>query len=51
MKWVKPHVLNIIVAMNVSLCNEIEVTNEDIIVARPLIYSDTQGHQASSHLS
>ena len=30
MKWVKPYVLNIIVAMNVSLRNEIEVTNGDI---------------------
>ena len=30
MKWVKPHVLNIIVAMNVSLRNEIEVTNGDV---------------------
>ena len=30
MKWVKPYVLNIIVAMNVSLRNEIEVTNGDV---------------------
>ena len=30
MKWVKPYILNIIVAMNVSLRNEIEVTNGDV---------------------
>ena len=30
MKWVKPYVLNIIVAMNDSLRNEIEVTNGDV---------------------
>ena len=30
MKWVKPHVLNIIVAMNVSLRNEIEETNGNV---------------------
>ena len=30
MKWVKPYILNIIVGMNVSLRNKIEVTNGDI---------------------
>ena len=30
MKWVKPYVLNIIVAMSISLRNEIEVTNGDV---------------------
>ena len=30
MKWVKPYVLNIILAMSITLGNEIEVTNGDV---------------------
>ena len=30
MKWFKPYVLNIILAMSIALRNEIEVTNGDV---------------------
>ena len=30
MKWIKPYVLNLILAMSVSLRNGIEVTNRDV---------------------
>ena len=30
MKWVKPYVLNIILAMSIALHNEIKVTNGDV---------------------
>ena len=53
MKWVKPYVLNIIVAMNVSLRNEIEVTNGDVnkkiiekrMVTTPFLQKCESGHQ------
>ena len=57
MKWVKPYVLNIIVAMTVSLHNEIEVTNRDInnktifekrMVTTPLSQKCEDGHQNPS---
>jgi hypothetical protein len=56
MKWVKPYVLNIIVAMNVSLRNEIEVTNGDVnkkivekrMVTTPFSQKCEDGHQDPS---
>ena len=57
MKWVKPYVLNIIMAMNVLLCNEIEVTNGDInnkkivekrMVTTPFSQKCEDGHQKPS---
>ena len=56
MKWVKPYVLNIIVAMNVSLRNEIEVTNGDVnkkivekrMVTSPFSQKCEDGHQNPS---
>ena len=56
MKWVKPYVLNIIVAMNDSLRNEIEVTNGDVnkkivekrMVTTPFSQKCEDGHQDPS---
>ena len=42
MKWVMPYVLHIILAMSVSLRNEIEVTNGDVnkkIVEKRMVYT------------
>ena len=53
MNWVKPYIVNIIVAMIVSLCNEIEVTNRDVnkkfvekgMVTTPFSQKCEDGHQ------
>ena len=46
MKWVKPYVLNIIVAMNVWLRNKIEVTNR--MVTTPFSQKCEDGYQSPS---
>ena len=56
MKWVKPYVLNIILAMSIALRNEIEVTNGDVnekivekrMVTMPFSQKCEDGHQDPS---